>query len=182
MKLMEINDFKRRDVHSTLRETSKDKSNNEYVSECRIKVIDFDKVKTKYWSSLGVSDESSKSVDALVDCKDDKICFVEFKNGAFNGREIREKIKDSLLIFNQFVGWQLEKDRAELVFVLVYNGEVKRFGSRTKLAKKKAKRASIKYDPYGLFKMEGSFFCDVEVCEKAEFESSEIFNKFVALS
>jgi len=85
-----INDYKiLRDNQCSLQETSKDTSEMEskgsdkvrYLTFCKKHVVDFDKVKTAFMKSLGISENmiEVKSVDALV--LEDKFFFIEFKNG-----------------------------------------------------------------------------------------------------
>ena len=182
MKLSEINEFKRRTVHSSLKETSKDSSGNgAYMVESLIQVVNFDLVKRYYWNERHFSEESSKSVDALVDGKSGKIYLIEFKNGGFSGIEIDKKIKDSLLIINSILKWQLEIDRTYLAFVLVYDGDDKCLTWKEKRAMHLAKRGKSQYVPFGLSGIRGAFFSEVEVIEKNDFESSSVFADLVPI-
>ncbi len=61
-------------------------------------IINFDSVKTEYASKLGVRNRVSKSVDGLIYSEDTQI-FIEFKNTKVKSKEIKEKMKDSLLIY-----------------------------------------------------------------------------------
>ena len=86
---------------STLRNTSYDDNNSEYMTELELPVIDFDNVKEQYLQSIGCQDESLTSVDALLS-KTNCNVFIEFKNGSFAKKEVRlgiySKIQDSLLM------------------------------------------------------------------------------------
>lgn len=64
---------------TTLKETSKDSTNKTYMTNSKIKVINFDKVKKDYSKQLGLQ-EQPKSNDALF-YANGKLTFIEFKNG-----------------------------------------------------------------------------------------------------
>lgn len=58
------------------------------------------------------------SVDAIVD-KDEKIYFIEFKNGDVNTKQIHSKAKDSLLIYAMLRNRLI--DPKKCVFIVAYN-------------------------------------------------------------
>lgn len=62
---------------STLRNTSYDDNNSEYMTELEVPVIDFYNVKEQYLQSIGCQDESLTSVDALL-LKANCNVFIEF--------------------------------------------------------------------------------------------------------
>ena len=68
---------------STLKETSKDDSNTEYMTESEMEVISFDKVKEAYVKEL--FGEGVASLDALA-VFEDRIELIEFKNGCLEKR------------------------------------------------------------------------------------------------
>ena len=94
---------------STLKETSKDTSKvslggiEQYLTDVQTNVINFDAVKTEYTNKLGLSNSCACSVDALI-VLDGKLAFIEFKNGKVVSRDLRLKVKDSLLIFCDITG------------------------------------------------------------------------------
>lgn len=83
-------------------------------------VIDFDDVKTAFCRKFNKSDEVFKSADALLYSKT-KLIFVEFKNGKV--RDVKTKLKDSLLVFSNIVDVDLEFCRENLEYIVVYNYE-----------------------------------------------------------
>ena len=107
---------------STLKETSLDKDKHYYMVDSLLEVIDFDKVKENYISGIKL-EEIPKSCDAFYK-KDDKLFFIEFKNGKVLTFDIRKKIYDSILIFNDIVKCNICDTRKEIEFILVYNEEV----------------------------------------------------------
>lgn len=85
-------------------------------------VVDFDGVKTDFCKSFSKSEEVFKSADALYfDEVKNKLVFVEFKNGKVKG--IKEKLKDSLLVFSDIAAVDLEFCRKYCEYIVVYNYE-----------------------------------------------------------
>ena len=86
---------------------SRDDSNTNnihYMVDSQISAIDFDKVKEIYAKGLGIS-QTPTSIDAILPLEE-RFIFIEFKNGKINSEEkrnIKSKIKDSLLIFCDIV-------------------------------------------------------------------------------
>lgn len=105
----------------SIKETSYDDAQNEYMTESQIEVIDFDKVKEEYICTLKLS-EPPKSCDSLYMNGDEKI-FIEFKNGKVKPFEVRKKIYDSILIFSDLIKCGISETRAEIEYILVYNHE-----------------------------------------------------------
>lgn len=161
---------------ATLKETSADTRDNtttEYMVYSEMEVINFDIVKTKYMNSLSASEECAKSCDALVQINND-IMFIEFKNGSMKhkNKNVRDKAKDSLLIFGDITGKTLSYTRKNLVFVLVYNPK-QNLSERPSLDKiidrinKKADTETIRFE---LEKLKGVYFRDVHTYTPEEFE------------
>ncbi len=82
--MIKIEDYKIfADNISTLKETSKDKNNNEseeFMTSSKLEAINFDGVKNTYTNKLGLSNESASSFDALAFINNNGL-FIEFKNG-----------------------------------------------------------------------------------------------------
>lgn len=113
------------DNRKSLRETSKDTSDPndiQYMTSSETEVVNFDLVKRHYANGFGLSEEVVTSVDAIVPFENG-ILFVEFKNGKVNNREIKDKARDSLLIFLEIIGEDLAFSRGNIDFVVVYNLE-----------------------------------------------------------
>lgn len=113
-------------TQETLRNISKDNSDSEniqYMVNSTQEAVNFDLVKRKYTNRLGHSEEDAASVDALTQLKDGALSFIEFKNGKVSSREIKHKIRDSLLIFFDIVKRNADFSRNYMDFVLVYNSQ-----------------------------------------------------------
>ena len=118
------------DNKKTLFEVSKDSSDKENpvymvgIDEDISKdiVIDFDDVKTAFCKKFHKSNEVFKSADALLYSEvKNKLIFVEFKNGKV--KEVKTKLKDSLLVFSNIVDVDLKFCRKYLEYIVVYNYE-----------------------------------------------------------
>ena len=122
--MMEYNLYETFREHiSTLKECSKDHSDPgciKFMTESQLEAINFDTVKTKYANDLVLSEECAASVDALLET-DENIAFVEFKNGQVNNRNIKDKIRDSLLLFCDLTKQTISDTRKNLDFIVVYN-------------------------------------------------------------
>lgn len=108
---------------TTLKETSKDDRDREsvqYMTDSSIEVVDFDKVKRHYANQLHLSEECAASADALAKI-DDKLLMIEFKNGKVNNRNVKDKVRDSLLFFCDITGKNISYTRENLDFIVVYN-------------------------------------------------------------
>ena len=92
------------------------------MTDSLLEVVDFDLVKRRYLNGLGMSEDRAASVDALV-VKGDVIVFIEFKNGKVNNRNVKDKIRDSLLIFNDITEKNLTYTRNKAELIVVYNEE-----------------------------------------------------------
>ena len=109
---------------TTLMEASEDDKNGEYMTQSTEKVIDFDKVKEEYIKNIHPK-VTPASNDVLMKI-DDKIYFIEFKNGNITKKEIynvKRKIFESLLIFSDITGETISFTRENVNYILVYNGE-----------------------------------------------------------
>ena len=172
---------------STFKETSYDKDGEEpgYMTDSQIQVINFDKVKDGYIKNLALSNTPCSN-DALYFGKDNKIFFVEFKNGVLDERPRRnfnicKKIYDSLLIFNDIVNKNISFCRENLYFILVYNeSKNRREACRTEqeesskaiISKKIHKKAKKKFVRFGLDRFEKLYFKEVFTYTESEFEDA----------
>ena len=79
----------------TLSSTSLDKSRNVCMTGSQLMVVDFDEVKNQYVSSLGTrAVPAPNSNDALHVDKNDRMYFVEFKNGKVDKYKLMQKNYD----------------------------------------------------------------------------------------
>ena len=113
---------------STLKETSKDNHNNntkEFMTNSLLEVVNFDGVKNAYIKNLKLRG-TPKSNDALFFDGQEKLIFIEFKNGIVDRTEVyelRRKIYDSLLIFTDITNHGITYTRNNMDYILVYNEE-----------------------------------------------------------
>lgn len=113
----------------TLEELSRDDSHDHAVTGSQIKAIAFDEVRNEYAAPLKLKN-GPNSMDAIcvfTDGDDSSLAFVEFKNGKLDKRdafEIRKKIYDTLLIFQDLTGISLATLRAHAACILVYRKDL----------------------------------------------------------
>lgn len=105
---------------TSIKKTSYDDAQNQYMTESELEVIDFDKVKEKYIENLKLA-EPPKSCDSLFFLDSNKKVFIEFKNGKVELFNVRKKIYDSILIFSDLTQCGISKTREEIEYILVYN-------------------------------------------------------------
>lgn len=135
---------------STLQEISIDdheKDNVQYMTDSQRMVVNFDKVKEEYISNLSLV-EVPKSNDALFLSRDNKLIFVEFKNGFMDGKkkfDLRKKIYDSIIILTDILDVGISHLRDQMEYVLVYNESVNQ-NEKEVLEKKSYIQSSKAYD------------------------------------
>ena len=108
-------------------------------------VIDFDDVKTAFCKKFHKSNEVFKSADALLYSEvKNKLIFVEFKNGKV--KDVKTKLKDSLLVFSNIVDVDLKFCRKYLEYIVVYNYEKnKQYVEQEKEEQNKSQSLSEEY-------------------------------------
>jgi len=170
---------------TTLKKTSYDKENKEYMTDSTFEVICFDDVKKKFSADLEFK-EIPKSNDALVVSKKG-YCFIEFKNKRFNfkdnkldNKDIYElwlKNYDSMLIFSNITGVGVDFICKNMDYILVYSEE--KTPSLSKFAEGLSKRGGMKFNKFNLKldKFENLCFREVFTYSKQEFEK-EFVSKF----
>ena len=135
---------------STLQEISIDdheKDNVQYMTDSQRMAVNFDKVKEEYISNLSLV-EVPKSNDALFLSRDNKLIFVEFKNGFMDGKkkfDVRKKIYDSIIILTDILDVGISHLRDQMEYVLVYNESVNQ-NEKEVLEKKSYIQSSEAYD------------------------------------
>lgn len=172
---------------STLKETSKDNANEEYMVDSLISVVDFDKVKSEYLRKFKLGDVL-KSNDALFISEYGNITFIEFKNGDLSKRvkvkALKEKIPDSLLILLDIIDKTVSFARNNIDYILVYNetknpdnqnnNEMKISKNRTRIAHDLFKLANKKPTRFNLGIYEKLFFNKVYTYDEEEFKKDFI--------
>ncbi len=184
MNIYDYDLFKKKDVKSSLQETSKDSSDGtvEYMTLCRKRVVNFDLVKRRYLNERYMSEEKAHSIDALCQIRDDSddgIYFIEFKNGKVKSKDIGYKVRDSLLIFQDITNTQLDYSRNNIRFILVYNKDCNIRNPREQRAMSLARKGKQDYTEFGLSNLREFCFKDVKAYCKEEFE--ELFVKRLSI-
>ena len=175
----------------TLEEISMDTSNLEYMTRSAIKAYNFDKVKGEYTRKLSRTENGISSADALwINNRYNRLIFIEFKNGKnCSGPEIRNKMRDSLLIYCDIADEHISDTRFDAEYVVVYNKEkrpirdnestyeqscnvVQKSDSRDLIKEyflgKKAKTELVRW---GIDKYLGIYFNAVHTYDKEQFET-----------
>lgn len=175
-----------KDNMTSFKETSHDKDSKVpgYMTNSEIRVINFDKVKDCYIKEMFLSNTPCSN-DALYIGKDNKLFFVEFKNGALGKNKkmifnVYNKIYDSLLIFNDIVHQNISFCRENLYFILVYNesknlyeecGAKHEDSPKAMISKFIHNKAKKKFVRFGLEKFEKIYFKEVFTYTESEFEN-----------
>lgn len=146
---------------STLKETSYDKHNKEYMVDSKLQVCSFDAVKEWYiGNNIPLVNPNPKSNDVLF-FGNDECFFIEFKNGKIDNKvnfELNKKIYDSLFILfdlkyedkNGVLVNSISYTRSKMNYILVYNEEKNSqpgFTNQTKegFERQKARRTDSKH-------------------------------------
>ncbi len=120
--LLNVDYFK--DTLSTLKEMSYDSEEKVSMTDSNIQGYNFDLVKRYYTNSLHLSEEVAKSVDTIYYCeKNNSYIFIEFKNGNMKNEKanVRQKVRDSLLMFCDMIHQNISFTRTNVDLILVYN-------------------------------------------------------------
>ena len=179
---------------STLKQTSKDDNNEEYMTESQIKVINFDSVGgDKYTRNNNLSIQL-KTNDVLFLHNDERYTFIEFKNGKLLDKsnridikklkDIELKILNSIFVLGDIEGKSLNTLKEITNYILVYNedknlpneknsiSEIGNYfvnqGSSLSVGKNTLDKDEIIC--FGLEKFKGYCFKNVHTYSKEEFE------------
>ena len=147
---------------------------NSYMSNSMIKAVNFDAFCKKYCSKLGKS--SLCSNDALFVSKKNDFTFIEFKNGSIESENIRNKINESLHIFNDTINENLKYDREHVDYILVYNPlkifepKDKKSNSLDKFQTILSKKAESPIIKFGVQNFENLYFRKILTLTTEEFD------------
>lgn len=173
-----------RENKKSLRELSKDDSDPndvQYMTDVPMDAVDFDKVKRIYANRLGLSEECAASADALMSAKN-RVLLIEFKNGKVNNRNVKDKVRDSVLLFCDITEKHIADTRENVEFVLVYNpgrnpmpnqvikARTQESASRDAIGKHFMLKANQEYIRFDLERYKRLYFKDVHTYSVEEFE------------
>lgn len=178
---------------STLKQTSKDDNNEEYMTESTIKVINFDSVGGDKYSKNNRLNIQLKTNDVLFLHNNKKYTFIEFKNGKLLDKtnkidikklkDIELKILNSLFVLGDIEEKSLSSLKEITDYVLVYNEEKNTPNERNSISEignyfinqgdissEKIKTEKEEIICFGLEKFKGYCFKNVHTYSKEEFE------------
>ena len=178
---------------STLKQTSKDDNNEEYMTESTIKVINFDSVGGDKYSKNNRLNIQLKTNDVLFLHSDRRYTFIEFKNGKLLDKtnkidikklkDIELKILNSLFVLGDIEEKSLSSLKEITDYVLVYNEEKNTPNERNSISEignyfinqgdissEKIKTEKEEIICFGLEKFKGYCFKNVHTYSKEEFE------------
>ena len=178
---------------STLKQTSKDDNNEEYMTESTIKVINFDSVGGDKYSKNNRLNIQLKTNDVLFLHNNKKYTFIEFKNGKLLDKtnkiaikklkDIELKILNSLFVLGDIEEKSLSSLKEITDYVLVYNEEKNTPNERNSISEignyfinqgdissEKTKTEKEEIICFGLEKFKGYCFKNVHTYSKEEFE------------
>jgi hypothetical protein len=130
---------------------------------------------------LGLSEDVAKSADAIINSKKGLV-LIEFKNGSVNNRDVKDKVRDSVLILCDIIKCNISYIRENIDFILVYNetknplpkqiikGIVQESHSRTFISKKLAQKGKQEFVLFDLDRYKKFLFKEVHTYTQEEFE------------
>jgi hypothetical protein len=178
---------------STLKQTSKDDNNQEYMTESTIRVINFDSIGGDKYSKNNKLNIQLKTNDALFLHNDKKYTFIEFKNGKLVDKtnkidikklkDIELKILNSLFVLGDIEEKSLSSLKEITDYILVYNEEKNTPNERNSISEignyfinqgnissEKTKTEREEIICFGLEKFKDYCFKNVHTYSKEEFE------------
>ena len=174
-------------LKEALEKISYDKYNKKYMTHSKIEAYNFDNLKQVYTKKIHHSENGICSVDAIW-MIGDKPVFIEFKNGNnFTATQLKNKIRDSLLIFCDLTGSTISETRTNSECVVVYNkskkpvkenesiqclidNRVVESDSRDYIKKILLKKGKLEFIRWGLANYAGIYFEVVHTYDQEEFE------------
>ena len=159
---------------STLKQTSKDDNNEEYMTESQIKVINFDSVGGDKYTRNNNLRIQLKTNDVLFLHSDRRYTFIEFKNGKLLDKSNRIDIKNTLkeitnyiLVYNEEKNLPNEKNSiSEIGNYFINQGSSLSVGENT--------FGKDEIICFGLEKFKNYCFKNVHTYSKEEFEEKFI--------
>lgn len=141
-----------RENRTSLKITSYDDDNHEYMTESSLNVIAFDRFKEDYLLTHNLSTSLANSADALS--LGTQITYlIEFKNGKeIDVHQIENKLKDSITILCDEWKRTISDTRKDIIFVLVYNEELKNLPASELRAISMANKSGLAHKHFGLNK------------------------------
>lgn len=157
---------------STLQDISVDSAHLTKMTELTDEIINFDEVKTAYLSMIEKRNRGIKSVDGLGYLKKkNSFIMIEFKNGKIKSGDIKEKIKDSLLLYCDITKTNISDTRKNMEFILVHDRMTEeRVNSRKDISRHVSKMGNKEFIEFGLESYQGVYFKEVHTYDKEQFD------------
>lgn len=171
----------------TLKDTSYDDDNKEYMTYSTLEVVNFDKLKNQFQRGLRC-ERTLCSNDALFENHDGEIFMIEFKNGQIDSKvkhQLHRKSYDSVLIHMHYDKRDIRTIKENLNYILVYNEEknpnipgtnesISQSTSRNRFGETLASKANTHFILFGLNYFKGYIFKEVFTLTKKQFEEQFI--------
>ena len=162
---------------TSMKEASLDFETKTYMTDSELEVINFDLVKRSYTNNLQLSENVVTSVDCIM-CWRDHIIFIEFKNGKVNNRNVKDKARDSLMIFLDLINKNLSFSRKNIELMIVYNIEKNPLPNQVKKGKMQESPSRIDIGGYFMSKAGGELIrFDLEQYKKIYFKNVRTYSK-----
>ena len=169
---------------TSINRTSIDSAQSLSMTKSQTSVINFDSVKEAYFKSFCINAETC-SVDALALQDNGRWAFIEFKNGKMDIKErrnIRLKIKSSLLIFCDLINVNVDFTRNNLDLYLIYNHKQnpKTDTAKDKISNYVASKAKDEIIRFGLNRYNHVFFKNIYTYSEEEFQ--DVVGRLVSIN
>lgn len=166
--MIDLRTFPEFSCEETLKEISHDRANREYMTESKVKAVDFDQVASDYEKRWGLKLNRPSSADALYYDKEHQV-FIEFKNGDLSHeiKKVKKKIRDSILMFCDITDSNMRYTRENMVFILVYNEEK---SPKSNIKAHFTQKAQMETVRFGLSVYGGSYFKRIHTLTAKEFD------------
>ncbi len=183
--MLKLEDYPELDHWTTMREASLDDAKGVYLTDScsgeidytKIQVIDFDDVKDAYCGSLQIKGDYPCSNDALFCSVQDRLVFVEFKNGAVSKFNLSRKMYDSILILTDVLQKGISYTRENVEYVLVCREKIldkEEAQDREEIKNhisQKALSEGYELISFGLERFKGYLLKDVHTYTPSQFEA-----------
>lgn len=159
---------------TTLRKTSLDETNGEYMSDSSVTVVNFDKIPNEYARGRGWTGVPNSN-DALYIDDHKNLYFIEFKNGGVKKDQLYRKLYDSLImLIDEKIIQNFSFVREHGYYILVYGSK---YSNRIPDAPARRKNydyiynlAEMEQKLFGIDKFEGYLFRETHTYTKDLFK------------
>lgn len=195
MRLLEYTDYVKTLKEISIDTSRKDEEGNSiYMTSCLKEAVDFDDFLEKYFKMNNEKVRKPESVDVYC-LLDEKPCFIEFKNGKVDRKNVHNKVGHSLAVALMNENIMPREFREKGIFILVYNREAERYSeensenfaesgylranqsikspSLDKIYEYLGKKQKEPIVLYGLNTYKGTYFAETMTMDK------EIFNQYI---